>query len=167
MTSGNYQALCKILGKLSYFFDQAGAGNSSLAQAFAALYDQVAKPDSAPNNEIVIDFAGSANALNNLMTSGGASLQTQIVNATKNFLTSNLVYDYFVHSIPASQTPLAVITALIAEMTADSATMTTVPTPATGMVNLIQQISAGAAIPQTADGSATYKDSVYSVVAIQ
>ena len=166
MTSGNYQSLSKILGKLSYYFDQAGAGNTVLAQAFAALYDQVAKPDVPANNEIVIDMAGSANQFNTYMNTGGASLQNAVVTATKNYLTSNLVYSYFVHDQPVGNSAAAVVTALIAEMTADSATFTTVPSPATGMVNLLQQILPAATIPQAADASATYKDSVYSVVGV-
>jgi hypothetical protein len=167
MTDGNYQALSKILGKLAYFFDQAGAGSVSQEAAFAAMFDQVAKPDTAANNEIVVDFAGAAQGLFNNIATGGATQQAALVAAGKKYLASDLVIGSFVTNVPAANASAAqVIAALILEMTHDSVTFTTVPNPATGIVNFLQQIVPGAALPQAADASASYKDSVYSIVTV-
>ena len=165
MTSGNYQALFKVIGKLSYFYDEAAAGSTADELAFAALFAQISKPDTIANNEIVLDFSSYASQINNYIYTGGAPLQTALVNAAKNYLTSTLVNSYFVHDVPATNAnAAAVVTALIAELTADSSTMTTLAS--TGMVNFLQQILPAAALPQAADASATYKDSVYSVVTV-
>ncbi len=165
MTDANYIALSKVLGKLAYFFDQAGAGSVSQEAAFAAMYDQVAKPDSAPNNEIVVDFAGAAQGLFNNIATGGATQQAALVAAGKKYLASDLVIGSFVSHAPASNASAAqVIAALILEMTADSKTFTTLAS--TGIVNFLQQILPAAALPQASDGSASYKDSVYAIVTV-
>ena len=165
MTDANYIALSKVLGKLAYFFDQAGGGGAGLQQAFAAMYDQVAKPDTPANNEIVVDFAGVAASLEAGINTGSAALQTTLVRAAQTFLVSDLVRSYFVSHAPASNASAAqVITALILEMTADSKTFTTLAS--TGIVNFLQQILPAAALPQASDGSASYKDSVYAIVTV-
>jgi len=165
MTDGNYQALSKILGKLAYFFDQAGAGSVSQEAAFAAMFDQVAKPDTAANNEIVVDFAGAAQGLFNNIATGGATQQAALVAAGKKYLASDLVIGSFVTNVPAANASAAqVITALIAEMTTDTKTFTTLAS--TGIVNFLQQILPAAALPQAADISASYKDSVYAIVTV-
>ena len=162
MTGANYIAFCKILGKLSYAFDEFGAGYSGSEDAFAALYAQVAKPDTIPNNEIVVDFGVSAQSIINAIAAGGNS--TPILTAAKSFLTSDLVRSYFVHeTLTTNATAQQVITALIAEMTADNAYFT--PLASTGMVNFLQQILPGAAIPTTGSGT-QYTDAVYSVVTV-
>ena len=164
MTSGNMIALCKILGKLAYWYDAAAADVPTEQQALAALMAQVTKPDAAANNPTVLIFSQAAPGLNANITNGNVALQTSILNAAINYLTGSQVASYFVNNIPATgANAAAVITALIAEMTTDLTYFDTVG--ATGLVHFLEQVASGAsALPQT--GTTKYADATYCVVAV-
>ena len=164
MTSGNMIALCKILGKLAYWYDVAAADVPTEQQALAALMAQMAKPDAAANNPTVLIFSQAASGLNANITNGNVALQTSILNAAINYLTGSQVASYFVNNIPAAgANAAAVITALIAEMTTDLAYFDTAAS--TGLVHFLEQVASGAsALPQT--GTTKYADATYCVVAV-
>ena len=160
----DYASFCKVIGKLAYWYDIAGTNVTAGQQALAALMTQVTKPDAPTNNPTVLTFAAAAPGLNANITNGELAVQANILSAAINYLTGPQVYSYFVANIPAvGANAAAIITALIAEMTTDSKTFTTVST--TGIVHFLEAISAGAsALPQS--GGPTYADATYCVVTV-
>jgi hypothetical protein len=166
MTSGDYQATWKDLGKLA---DLLNAINTAATATVAAATSAITK---LPN--IVLQAAKNADetinakytstitpnlagALQNVSTSTFSGPLSQVINEAGLYLTSSTVIARFVHSTPAANLP-AVLASLAAEMATDVVTLTT--DAGAGLVNLLKTIG-GSAQTWPQSGSPTYADGTY------
>ena len=159
MTGGNYQLLFKVLGKLAKMYDAAGAGGIGTPLA-AVTVDQVADQDVWELDKIMSSFNQALDGAINSAANAAAQQQALVLRIAGAYLLSETVNGYFT-TPPDAATAALVVAALAAEMTTNTVTVTT--RAATGIANLLHVINAAASIPQAADASATYKDSVYCV----
>lgn len=165
MTSGNYQRKFKVLGKLAKLYDLAAADVTTLNLLLAVFADQVADGTATSLPDTLL-FSTYIPQWSSAVSSGATALKSLAVSAASAHLISSDFTGDFVSNTPSSPiTPATVITALIAELTTNSSTLTTLA--ATGLVNFLNVVYGSVqTFPTAADGSATYKDSVYVVATI-
>lgn len=165
MTNGNYDRFFKILGKLAYVFDNSGALITAQELTQYRTMEQAAKSDqeSADLPEIEV-LANQYSSWSSAISAGPGVLQTLMKSIATKILTS----DDFINSlttVPASSSINNVLTALGAEMATgvDNKTLTTVS--GVGLVHFFNQLLTSGSVTwhTAADGSASYKDSVYVV----
>jgi len=163
MTDANYQRHLKALGKLCALFDAATASTAAANTLLATTADQFATGLVVDNPAVEL-LAQNLNSLQAAINSGPVAIQTQCVNIAASYLGLPLFISGLT-TVPATSSAAAVLTALAAEMTTDTKTLTT--KSGTGLINFFDTIAGTAgAWNSAADNVADYKDSIYVVSAV-
>jgi len=160
ISSGNYQSIFKVLGKLAYMYNMASSIGITTAEA-AILSQEVV---SLTTWELDKDLGIYDSQLDAVISQGvatGSQQQSLIAKIASTYLTSDAFNGYF-GTPPNPINAAAAVTALAAAMTSDSVTCTT-----SGLIiALLNVINPTPTIPNAVDASATYKDSVYAIAAL-
>lgn len=164
MLTANRLRFAKIVGKLAYMYDQAAASAVTLSDIQYALMQEFANSTDRDANLPELQLLATKYAqITNAISAGPVALQTTIVVLAQAIFTS----DDFVSdltTVPSGSSIFACLTAWATEMGAgvDNVTFTTLA--ATGIVHFLNVVGGSTFTWHTAaDGSATYKDSVYCV----
>lgn len=169
MTNANYDRFFKFLGKLAYMYDNAGSSVTTQNQARYRTVEQAAKSDQEyvdlPEVDLLAGYVGSWKAA---VSSGASQLQTLMVQIGQALVTSSdftaaIITAGGLAALTNKSNAGVVITALAAEMTADSKTITTVGS--TGLANFLNQV-AGSTVATPQSGSPSYPDGTYVVLTI-
>lgn len=136
MLDANYEKHLKVLGKLCYAYDQAVADLAGQELTAERFFDQVATGASGSWQNLLL-ASGFAPAWAAAMTNGSEAIKTLMSRLAGYYLTSAEFRDDFVVEAPADPTSAqSVLVALIAELDADSKTLTTAA--ATGLVHFFE-----------------------------
>ena len=164
MLDANYKNMFKVLGKMSYLYDSAGTDSTSQNTLGANVESQVSSQGNFTLDVVMQSFPV---AMNNSISSGAAAQQTLAISQATNYLQSSIVSAYFTQTTVVQNSRAAtVVTALQIEMSAAKDNVTLTNVGSTGLVNFLTQIQPSGLWNTAVDGSATYKDSVYSVLAV-
>ena len=163
MLDADYVKLATIMGKLARFYDQAGSQTADQQLRLARWADQYADGTAASVPQVIL-FGPSLPSCESAIQSGSVSIQNWAKGQAIQYLTSSDFTIRFVANIPANPNDVTVVLAsLVLEMTTNSKTYTTIPGPATGISNFLNQVAGSVlSLPTAADASASYKDSVYA-----
>ena len=161
MTSANHLRFAKIVGKLAYMYDTAGASVATLQDIQYGMMEEFTNStDRDANLPEVQILAASFAQITSAITNGPTALQAVIVALAKKIFTD----DDFVGTlttVPANSSIGAVLTAWATEMTSvDNVTFTTLGS--TGIVHFLNTVGS-ATFSWHTSGSPTYHDGTYAV----
>jgi len=160
ITSANYKLLFAILGKCAKMNDLAAAEITTDSGNGAVVIDQVADQNVLELDDI---FSNVSDPAVSPLVTGNTAKQYFWKQKAIAYLESDNVYAMFASGAPASQTYGDVLTALIAAMTADAETLTTLSS--TGIVHFLNLLTGTTlALPQASPG--TRPDSTYCVATL-
>ena len=169
MTDGNYQAICKVLGKYAYAYDQAGTGATAQTTTLVNSVDQ-----SASQLDASLDVAvgNHASQMQSTIANGATSQQALQISTAKAALQSAWFTGKLVTNIPAAGAGVAtIIGCLQLEMAAAADNKTLGTAAATGLVHFLAavlvSVNGAAGLWNTeADATADYRDAIYCVSAV-
>jgi hypothetical protein len=162
MLDANYQKHLKILGKLCQMWDSASASSTAEQLLAARFFDQVATGEAGSWVNLQL-FAPYTGQIQSAILSGALAIKAMAEQLAGYYLVSAEFRGDLTNTPTSPTSAQSVLEALIAEMTADSKTLTTAA--ATGLVNFFETVWApSGSFPQS--GSPSYADGTYVVVTI-